>query len=84
MYNIDDRYIKDSIILYQSPLHTQSPGQKGSPSLRHFGFVFQWKTSLALPGLRTNTVTVTTTTATGSRLRMPINIRNLQSSIQGG
>lgn len=71
MYNIYNIYVKDSISLYPSPLHTQSPGQKGSPRLRHFGFVLQWETSLTLPGRRTNTVTVTTTTATSSRLRMP-------------
>lgn len=71
MYNIYDTYVKDSVSSYPSPLHTQSPGQKGPPRLRHLGFVLQQGTTLALPGRRTNTVTVTTTTATSSRLRMP-------------
>lgn len=84
IYNIYDIYVKDSISLYPSPLHTQSPGQKGSPRLRHFGFVLQWETSLTLPGRRTNTVMATTTTATSSRLRMPTMIFFCSHHIQVG
>lgn len=72
-----DTWMKHNIIPAVTPtdlfsLQTHSIGQKGSPRLRHFGFVLHWETSFALLGCRTSTVVVRTTTTTSSRLRIPV------------
>lgn len=57
--------------VYLSLLHAHSTGQKGSPRLRHFGFILHWETSFALLGRKTSTVVVRIMTTTKSRLRIP-------------